>query len=397
MNTSYPTLVACALALISSCPSQKPAGPAKQRPPLVLAPGAVDVRSVIRQVGKYLGRDYEIEKLKDLPATVASGLTLRLQNPVELDAGSAEAVLSEIAAARALHLVAGKTSHRWVFAHGPSNNLIVANPRVLTPEQVLDSSTPEICVRTTMKVKGDATKMGQQLRPWFASRTSTLRLVLPVADTIEFTGLRHEVVAALQLIRTLEGVALGPADDTPAVRALVAKVSGKASRGFTIERGTHALSWALDKMADLHGTNHLYHEQALAGVSFELKEPLEIQSTNAIRVVSQLAAKQGVMMFPIAAHHGIYEWARVRGAWRNALADRTLFVSVECARQLEAVHVNMITVYRSEKVDVRNAMGILRPQMARLRVTFGSAGPSTLLMQGSAANIVKAVDILEGK
>ncbi len=210
--------LAIALCLLANTPvpGQDTSPAATHEAGFILDVGDHELTDIVDRAAKFLGRNYLFpaeERAMARPrgqqgaGTTRSGLTVRLQKRLVLDAIACEEVLSQLAFGRGFVIQPVDTLrglYKVIHLRGPQASSVFARYQQLSPEEVLRKSRMRTIVSTVVQLRFiQAQNASSQLRAFFQS--ATLRLTAAGTNSsVLLMGLADQVATAIQILRTLD-------------------------------------------------------------------------------------------------------------------------------------------------------------------------------------------------
>lgn len=141
----------------------------------------------------------------------------------------------------------------------------------------------------------------------------------------------------------------------------------KKTTGFVLEAGEHELGNIIDKAAKFLGRNLLYTPQELTIANagpITLQKRLVLDARGCEEVVSQLAYSRGIVMTPVDANRGVWEFVATQGRRRGLIQQRTLSLTTEEVLRRPQLCVRTTTTLQLQHVSA-NFVHNLRAQFSQ--------------------------------
>lgn len=138
----------------------------------------------------------------------------------------------------------------------------------------------------------------------------------------------------------------------------------KPAPGFVREAGDHELGDLIERAGKFLGRNYLVNDQELAAAGpkrVHLQSRLELDATGCEEVVSRLCYTAGLVMVPVDARRGIWEWVAMQGPKRSELVNHALEMTPEEVLRRSAWRVCVITRIPLRNLNPNAAANTLQP------------------------------------
>lgn len=151
-----------------------------------------------------------------------------------------------------------------------------------------------------------------------------------------------------------------------------------AETQFVLAAGEHDLRTVITAAASYLGRNLLMVEVLADDLKVVLQVPQKLDRDGCLAVVTQLAYLHGLVLVPIDADRGMWEFVSFNGPRRTEAMSRAPLLTLEEARKLKGARIVVTSVIPVQHVRATAATQTLRP-------FFATGGPSTLSF-GTAGN-----------
>ena len=174
-----------------------------------------------------------------------------------------------------------------------------------------------------------------------------------------------------------------------------------AESQFVLAAGEHDLRTVIRAAASYLGKNLLMVDVLADDLKVVLQVSQKLDRDGCLAVVTQLAYLHDLVLMPIDADRGMWEFINAHGARRNEAASRAPLLTLEEVRKLKGACIMVTSVIPVQHVSATAAAQTLRPFFAtggRSSLNFGTAG-SAIMVSGfadqvlSAAAVIAAIDI----
>lgn len=172
---------------------------------------------------------------------------------------------------------------------------------------------------------------------------------------------------------------------------------------FVLAAGEHDLRTVITAAASYLGRNLLMVEVLADDLKVHLQVPQKLDRDGCLAVVTQLAYLHGLVLVPIDADRGMWEFININGARRNEAVGRAPLLTLDEVRKLKGTRIIVTSVIPVQHVRATAATQTLRPFFATggsATLNLGTAGSeSAVVVSGfvdqvlSAAALIVAVDI----
>lgn len=172
---------------------------------------------------------------------------------------------------------------------------------------------------------------------------------------------------------------------------------------FVLAAGEHELRTVISAAASYLGRNLLMVETPPGDLKVDLQVPQKLDRDGCLAVVTQLAYLHGLVLVPIDADRGMWEFVNANGPRRNEIQARALMLPIEDVRKLKGARIMVTSVIPVQHVRATAATQTLRPFFATAgtaTLNLGTAGTeSAVVVSGfvdqvlSAAAVIATIDV----
>jgi len=172
---------------------------------------------------------------------------------------------------------------------------------------------------------------------------------------------------------------------------------------FVLAAGEHDLRTVISAAASYLGRNLLMVEVLADDLKVDLQVPQKLDRDGCLAVVTQLAYLHGLVLVPIDADRGMWEFININGARRAEAMSRAPLLTLDEVRKLKGTRLIVTSVIPVQHVRATAATQTLRPFFATggtANLNLGTVGSeSAVVVSGfvdqvlSAAGLIAAVDI----
>lgn len=206
-------------------------------------------------------------------------------------------------------------------------------------------------------------------------------------------------------MNTMHACSLALALSAGASIPLPAQATGArpAESQFVLAAGEHDLRTVIGAAASYLGRNLLLVETLPGELRVDLQVAQKLDRDGCLAVVTQLAYLHGLVLVPIDADRGMWEFINLNGARRGEAMGRAPLLTLDEVRKLKGTRLIVTSVIPVQHVRATAAAQTLRPFFAtsgQATLNLGTAGSETAVVVSGfvdqvlgAAALIASVDI----
>ena len=173
-------------------------------PQLVLEAGEHRLDTLLDVTARHFGRNHVLQD-----ALGANMPAVRLQTDLELDAESANEVLSQLTYTMGFVMTPLDVERglwEWIHVQGPRRHTIYARALTMSPDEVLAHDSWLVPVATAIPLRTNSAQVANVLRPFFVDAAQPLVIgSSPDGGTLFVRGIADQVAQVVRLVQAFDG------------------------------------------------------------------------------------------------------------------------------------------------------------------------------------------------